>query len=410
MNCNDSMLQHGNRSVVRNIATVYLVLFCIQILPLEGFQVSWLKACTMVLSPIVLLVFSRKISWAMLWGSCSYLWLLFVAMMIHEQYRASTLIFSGMFYVTAMMFYNLIHDEAFSLDYFIKVLEAFIKAYVIIFILQKITISIGITYLPIINLVYYAPPKLNMLAIEASHAARILGVCGYAWLKMMEYKNGQSLSFRQLFTTYRWEVICWLGTMIFGGSGTAFIFLLLIALYFMKLEYVWGVVGIGLIVYFAMPYIDYEPVQRAQATINAVLTMDPDEVMRADSSAAGRVLPILNTLNIDLSILESWLGHGVDTAVESGVWSRTNMVGSITDYGLISYMLSLLFVFTCCIRPFFSLPTLMFFIGIGGGAGNIAYQWGILMIFMCISYFYVQQKSNNNSSTPLASCEKYLQQ
>ena len=78
MNCNDSMLQHGNRSVVRNIATVYLVLFCIQILPLEGFQVSWLKACTMVLSPIVLLVFSRKISWAMLWGSCSYLWLLFV--------------------------------------------------------------------------------------------------------------------------------------------------------------------------------------------------------------------------------------------------------------------------------------------------------------------------------------------
>jgi hypothetical protein len=41
---------------------------------------------------------------------------------------------------------------------------------------------------------------------------------------------------------------------------------------------------------------------------------------------------------------------------------------------------------------FMSLPTIMFFVGVGGGVGNIAYCWGILMIFTTIRYFYTKYK------------------
>ena len=62
------------------------------------------------------------------------------------------------------------------------------------------------------------------------------------------------------------------------------------------------------------------------------------------------------------------------------------IIGEIDDYGLIAYALSLSLVFLCAI-DFFSLATIMFFLGIGGGTGNIAYGWGLLMLFVEMSIF-----------------------
>jgi hypothetical protein len=61
-------------------------------------------------------------------------------------------------------------------------------------------------------------------------------------------------------------------------------------------------------------------------------------------------------------------------------------IGNIDQYGLISYIVLLIFVFICCFKVS-SLQTLMFFAGVGGGVGNIAYLWGILMLFTVIRYF-----------------------
>ena len=41
---------------------------------------------------------------------------------------------------------------------------------------------------------------------------------------------------------------------------------------------------------------------------------------------------------------------------------------------------------------FMSLPTIMFFVGVGGIVGNIAYGWGILMIFTVVRYFQIKYK------------------
>ena len=74
------------------------------------------------------------------------------------------------------------------------------------------------------------------------------------------------------------------------------------------------------------------------------------------------------------------------------------MMGGIDDYGLISYILGLGLIFLCAIN-FFSIATIMFFLGIGGGINNIAYGWGILMIFTCVKYFSKNHDDYTNQET-----------
>jgi len=55
-------------------------------------------------------------------------------------------------------------------------------------------------------------------------------------------------------------------------------------------------------------------------------------------------------------------------------------------------VLSLLFVGACCIYKPLSLETLIFVLLLGAGIGNIAYVWGILMLFTTSKYFLLNEK------------------
>lgn len=383
---------------IRTIATVYLVLFCIQMIPLEGMGANFVKVTAMALAPLVLLIKAPCLSPAISLGIIYYLCIIFCAWR-YDSFRASTLIFTGLFLGMYMMFYNLIYAGAFTKKYFIKLMEVLITSYAIFLILQQIAVLVGIRYLPIINLAYCAAPKYNSLAIEASHAARILTVCGYAWLKTTELDQGKPPMIRELFYTHRWLILAWLYSITTLGSGTAFIGLAIVSFYFLKRKYIIVAASLLLMGLLILPHIDYEPLNRALSTVEAFQTLDPENLIAADSSAATRVLPIVNTINnLDLSKKETWFGYGIDTASNAGAFSQETMIGCITDYGLISYIFSLLLVFVCCIRPFFSLPTLMFWIGIGGGTSNITYGWGILMVFTCVGYFYLQNQKEKTVS------------
>ena len=51
------------------------------------------------------------------------------------------------------------------------------------------------------------------------------------------------------------------------------------------------------------------------------------------------------------------------------------------------------FIFTCAVRSFASIPTLIVFCAFSGQVINIYYIWGVLMIFTCISYFITKEKN-----------------
>lgn len=128
------------------------------------------------------------------------------------------------------------------------------------------------------------------------------------------------------------------------------------------------------------------------------MTFDAEEIKRIDGGAASRINPMINTLTkLDLSDMDTWFGHGIDYGHRIGrTLSSQSVAGEIGDYGLIVYLLGLLLVFSCSIK-LISIPTIMYFTGIGGGTANIPYLWGILMVFLCVRFFSSYNISNEQT-------------
>jgi hypothetical protein len=379
----------------RNIAAFYLILMCIQYIPIEGDAVSPVKVAAMCIAPLIIMI--RKIpviSKATLFGGFYLLWVFFCVYIQFSNPRIETIGYLAMFVTMYIMFYNLVYSGAFTVDYFIGFLKFLISAYIVVLIIQQFFMLSGIGYSAIINHADYVykqpgnPFKMNALSIEPSHSARILTAAFLTFLKTTEMKQRKALSLKNLFVGHKVFVCGFLYAMISMHSGTAMIGLGILLLYFMRKQYLKYIIPVILFLYFIIPVIDYEPLNRARVIIEAIASGKSENIKIVDSSAAARVLPMLNTRNnLDLTSGETWFGHGTDSLVKSEYLSSERMVGTINDYGLVAFILSLALVFICCIHRFLSVETLVFIGLMGMSVGNVYYGWGILMIFTVISYF-----------------------
>lgn len=373
----------------RNTAVFFLVLMCVQYLPIEGYKVSLVKVGAMCLAPLLWFAMSPKLSKAFVWGGLYFVAILFSGLFNLESFRVSTVGYLLMFIAMFILYYNLVyHERVFTLDFFIKLLKNLILAYAICLVIQQAFIIVGIRYFPPINLLQYLDRGIgaNSLVQEPSVTARMLTVAFLSLLRMYEVKWGkENVNIKAIYADAKWVVLGFLWSMLTMGSGTAFVCLAVLSLYFIKRQYALTVVPLLVILYFSIPYINFEPLQRARVTLEATLTMDADVVRQADGSASARVVPLLNTLTeLDLLDSDTWLGHGVDAGN-----SRMTMatVGGIAEYGLLSYILALTLIFTCIIHRFFSLETLLAFALVGLTINNFAYVWGFYMILSTARYF-----------------------
>ena len=378
----------------KNIASFSLILMSVQFIPLEGFTISMLKVVYMCLCPLLLLGLSPKVSKAIILSAIFWGTTFLLNIIQFENQRLSTFYYTLMFLSIFCLFYNLVWEEhCYELDDFLGVVKTVIFAYAICLILQQCCMLVGMRYFPFVNLMgrhWQGLFRLNSLAIEPSHAARVLTVYFYAFFKLLECKNGKPVSIKELYYEYRWLVLGFLYTMFAIGSGTAMVGLAILSLYFLKRQYVMVVILVAFLLYFLTPYIDYDPLNRAMATFEATLTMDEEEIIEADRSASDRVNTTLSVFKYtDLSDPQIWLGHGVDTA-----WTVRHRITHpmIYEYGLISYLLRLFFFFQCAIPSLFSLPTLMFALLFSMYIGNIAVGYASLMLFSGVKYF---QKSRD---------------
>lgn len=382
----------------KNIATAILVIMNIQLVFIEGYTISPLKVGMMALMPFIFLLRVPYISKAFLLGSLYLINIIMTASFHAETFRFSTIGYLGMFVITFFTFYNYIYSGVFSLEYFIKLVKAMIIAYSVCLICQQVLILAGIRFMPLVNLnnqFFLSIDKLPSLSLEPSHTARILGVLYYAYLKCNEYKQGATINIKQIFEKeHRWITLAFLWPMLTMGSGTAFICLGILSLYFMKGAYLLLAIPVFIGVYFTLSFFEVQQFKRASSVVEATLTGDAQVVIETDGSASARIAPMLNTINeIDFNDLNTWIGHGVDYNLHQKKNREKALIGDIDDYGLISYILGLVLVFSCAIE-FRSLATIMYFLGVGGGTGNIAYAWGSLMIFACIRYFHHLTSTN----------------
>ena len=371
-----------------NIATFTLLIMSVQFLYIEGWAVSTPKVIFMAFTPFIILFRTQYISKATIYATL-YLVVTVCFLLLKPNFRSSTIYYSTLFFFTFNLYYNLVfHENTYTIDDFIKILKGLIYAYTICLALQQLCIIIGIRYMPLINLMgmdYYGIFRLNTLAIEPSHAARLLTVFFYGLLKLWQYKNdGIPLKISKLWTEHKWTIIAFLYTMICIGSGTAFVGLAILSLYFLKREYIIAVLIGATTFYMAVPYIDYEPLTRAIEIFNATLTGDTETITKTDSSAAARVNIIVDTFtHLDITDSSVWFGSGTDSVAKDG----RHLVSAITDYGIFSYITKLIFFFSCCFTSIFSLETLMFILLFGMNIGNIAYGFAALMVFATIKYF-----------------------
>lgn len=378
----------------RTIATFLLVLFCILFVPIEQGGISLLKVGVMALCPLVFLLKAPLITKALLLGMTYWLLCYFLSL-FKGQMRFSTLGFLGMHIMMFITYYSLIAKGAFTLKDFTQTLKWIILAFGIILVLQQCCLLVGIRNMPIINLqnqFYLGITKLPSLTLEPSHSARVLSALALGYWRCNELQMGRKLVVTDLFSAdHKWVTILFFWAMLTMGSGTAFVGLGILSIYFVTPRTAVYIIPLLIGLFVVGNSMELTQMKRAMLVAKAAASGDAKEVMQTDGSAGVRVVSLLNTFTqLDLTKKEIWIGKA-SMEKDRNWWRRTDT--KLTDqYGLIVFILSLTFVYSCMIRRFFSTETLLFVFLLGFSYGNIYYAWGCLMIMTGVRYFQMQQE------------------
>ena len=362
-------------------------------MPIDSFATQApIKMTLMVSSIFVLLFYTFKTSKALVWGAIYLIFQYCVASFHPETFRWSTYIYSILLVLTYVCFYNLVYiEKVFTIDHFIKICKWFMMLYFIVCIIQQIFTLAGIGYLPLLNMMQVLDRGIGCqsLTSEPSHFARFMLVFYYAYVKCCEYKRDEGpFTLSELFSgEHKWITIRFLWMMLTMGSGTAFVCLILFALYFVRQHNWYYIVPTLAICYGLIQASGVEHLDRATSVINATTTIDKKKINEADGSAASRISPFINSINADFSKKETWFGHGIDYGKNKNSFVR--QTGTLfDDYGLVFYLISLFFAFSCAYK-FWSLGCIFMFAGVGGSFGsNIQYAWELAMVMTCVRYFY----------------------
>ena len=370
-------------------ATILIIFYGIYYMPIDSFGMNApIKMALMASSIFVLLFYTFKSSKALVWGIIYLLLQYSVASFHPESFRWSTYIYSILLVTTFICFYNLVWiEKVFTIDHFIKICKWFMMAYFIVCIIQQVLTLAGFGYFPYLNMMQVLDRGIGCqsLSMEPSTFGRFMLVFYYAYVKCQEYKRDEGpFTLSELFSgEHKWITIRFLWMMLTMGSGTAYLCLILFALYFVRKHNWYYIVPALIGCYMLIQNSGIEALDRTTSTIEATATLDKDVVRDTDGSASARITPILNTITADYSKSETWLGYGID----SGIGDKYNRT-LFHDYGIIFYIVTLLLCFTCAYN-FWSLGCIFMFAGVAGGAGNnIQYAWALMMVMTCVKYFY----------------------
>lgn len=391
----------------RVFATLLMVMLCVQIVPIEGEGVSNLKVALMALTPIIFIFRTPVVSKPLFWGTVLWLTCYFCAS-FQSYMRFSTIGYFGLFIMTFIVFYNLVYQGAFSFSYFKRLLRVLIIVFAVVLILQQICMLIGVKSFWLLNLDnqhFLAIDKLHSLTIEPSHSARILAVVMLGYLRCLQIENaGERVALKVLFSKEnRVVTILFLYAMLTMGSGTAFIALGILCLYFITWRNVWYVAPILIGFLAVSSYFEIKQLTRAVNTMEATMTGDKTQVLEADGSAAARIIPIINTFKeTDLSQKETWFGKGTSrkqTVEEFNKSLKNSRLQIVEQYGLIAALLSLILVYACMIKRILSIETLIFAMLFAFTLSNVYYVWGCMMIISSVRYFQKEIIKSNTYET-----------
>ena len=371
------------------LATIMLVLFNIMFVPIEQGPFSPVKIGFMGICPLIFIAKKPIVTKALVLAAIYWL-VCYTLSLLKGEMRFSTLGFLGMYLILYINYYSFIVKGTFTLEYFTKVLKYLIIAYAVVLIGQQMCVLVGLRNMPLLNLqnqFFLSITKLPSLSLEPSHSARILTFTMLAYLKCMEIKKGERISIQELFSPeLRIVIFSFLWSMLMMGSGTAFVGMGVLSFYFITRKTVIYIIPLIIGMFMLGQSMELKQMDRAVALAEAASTGSAEEAMAADGSGATRIIPVMNVFTkTDVTQLETWIGKK-SMEKDKHWWMRTDT--KIYDqYGLIAFIISLVFIYSCVIRHFFSIETLLYLILLGFTLGNIYYAWGCLMIMTGVTYF-----------------------
>ena len=371
------------------LATIMLVLFNIMFVPIEQGPFSPVKIGFMGICPLIFIAKKPIVTKALVLAAIYWV-VCYTLSLLKGEMRFSTLGFLGMYLILYINYYSFIVKGTFTLEYFTKVLKYLIIAYAVVLIGQQMCVLVGLRNMPLLNLqnqFFLSITKLPSLTLEPSHSARILTFTMLGYLRCMEIMKGKRISLQELFSPeQRIVTFSFLWSMLMMGSGTAFVGMGVLSLYFITRKTVIYIIPLIIGMFMLGQSMELKQMDRAVALAEAASTGSAEEAMAADGSGATRIIPVMNVFTkTDVTQLETWIGKK-SMEKDKHWWMRTDT--KIYDqYGLIAFIISLVFIYSCVIRHFFSIETLLYLILLGFTLGNIYYAWGCLMIMTGVTYF-----------------------
>ena len=371
------------------LATIMLVLFNIMFVPIEQGPFSPVKITLMGLCPLIFIAKKPIVTKALVLAAIYWV-VCYTMSLLKGEMRFSTLGFLGMYLILYINYYSFIVKGTFTLEYFTKVLKYLIIAYAVVLIGQQMCVLVGLRNMPLLNLqnqFFLSITKLPSLTLEPSHSARILTFTMLGYLRCMEIMKGKRITLQELFSPeQRIVTFSFLWSMLMMGSGTAFVGMGVLSFYFITRKTVIYIIPLIIGMFMLGQSMELKQMDRAVALAEAASTGSAEEAMAADGSGATRIIPVMNVFTkTDVTQLETWIGKK-SMEKDKHWWMRTDT--KIYDqYGLIAFIISLVFIYSCVIRHFFSIETLLYLILLGFTLGNIYYAWGCLMIMTGVTYF-----------------------
>lgn len=337
---------------------IYLILISIAVSPafaLGTGGINLLLIGVMCISPLILLTY-RKMYQSDIW-----LFLFIISIILSplannpESMRWSTVLFTIMFVLTFLAYERLLDVSMFSIENYLIILKYLIYAYVIVLLIQQFCVLTG---LPIFNVSNYRinePWKLNSLTSEPSHSARIVALLMYSYISIKEIIMERPYNLHLDFKYDKKIWIAFLWTMITMGSGTAFLFITIVLLKFMRLKSLIPLFIILIIAIVITSFMNIEAFERTFSLFLATLTLDPTAIWKADPSGAFRILPFLTLAElVNITTINGWFGHGIDSVSTFlsiyvvGLPEGATGGGLLQlwyDYGFMSFLLFIIFNF-----------------------------------------------------------------
>lgn len=279
--------------------------------------------------------------------------ILFPLIFHYSQTRWSTIFYSLMFCGLYVSYDSLLQLGYLNIYSFTKIIRYLIILYAVTLFIQQLCLIFG---LPIFNVSNYDPSepwKLNSLAAEPSHSARIVGIMMFSYLSCSKYiflsRNCVAFSAKQNFVVW----LCFLWSMITMVSATAVVMLVVVLISYIRKLNLRDYISAFCIAAFGILAIPADLVDRAVGVSSAVLTLDYNAVLMADHSGGMRIAPMLVLIDlVELNSIVGLFGNGVDSIgyfLSSYIWGVEDgftgggLLALWYEYGFITFLFFVFF-------------------------------------------------------------------